>query len=292
MVLSMTGFGKSTAEFQSKKVDIEVKTLNSKTTDVRLKIPQHYREKEMEIRKILIQKLVRGKIEANITIVSDSGDEEYELNLSVIKKYASQLHNLSKDLDLPNAQVLAPILRMSNAVMPSKELVSEEEWQFSKKYINEAIDKVNNFRTIEGKSIYEDLKERVESILKLLEEIQPYEDERMLKVRAKLEKTLGELNKEMEVDRNRFEQELIYYLEKLDFSEEKVRLKQHCLYFLENLESTDSSIKGRTLNFICQEIGREINTLGSKAQFSSIQRVVIQMKDDLEKIKEQLANAL
>ena len=291
MLLSMTGFGRATASFEEKDISVEVRSLNSKFTDVRIKMPQNYRDKEPELRKILGDNIKRGKIELNLDITSPDGDESFALNGTLLKKYYRELTTIAEELNMPKSDLLPAILRLPNVVAPSGKEIKEEEWNAILEVLHEAIDNFTNFRTTEGKVLETDLILRINNIQKYLTAIPPFEEERVLKLRAKLLKNLEENFSKDRVDQNRYEQEVIYYLEKIDITEEKVRLGQHCKYFLEQLEEKAAS-KGRKLSFISQEIGREINTLGAKAYSSDIQKLVVKMKDDLEKVKEQIANSV
>jgi len=292
MLYSMTGFGRAESKLNDKKLSVEVKSLNGKSSDVRLKIPAYFREKELVIRQMISKSLIRGKIDAIVSISSESGDDEYGLNKDLFKKYYNELSSLKSELNIPEADVMSSILRIPNVIQAQENDLDEEEWDLTSKLIEEAISNLQNFRKTEGASLEKDLRHRVNSIASLLEKIEPFEKERMVVIKDRIRKNINEFfNNNANSDENRFEQEIFYYLEKLDINEEKIRLAQHCKYFIEQLDQEGIS-KGRKLNFISQEIGREINTIGSKAQFSAIQQIVVQMKDDLEKIKEQLLNTL
>ncbi len=291
MLLSMTGFGRATASFEEKDISVEVRSLNSKFTDVRIKIPQNYREKEPVLRKILGDKIKRGKIELNLDITSPDGDESFALNATLLKKYYRELTAIAEELNMPKSDLLPAILRLPNVVATSGKEINEEEWNVIQEVLHKALENFTSFRKEEGKVLETDLILRINNIQKYLTAIPPFEEERVVKLRAKLLKNLEENFSKDRVDQNRYEQEVIYYLEKIDITEEKVRLGQHCKYFLEQLEEKAAS-KGRKLSFISQEIGREINTLGAKAYSSDIQKLVVKMKDDLEKVKEQIANSV
>ena len=288
----MTGFGRAESKLHDKKFSVEVKSLNGKSSDVRLKIPAYFREKELVIRQMISSKLIRGKIDAIVSIASESGDDEYGLNKELFKKYYKELDGLKSELNIPEADIMASILRIPNVIQTQETDLNEEEWNVVSELIQSAVANLQNFRKTEGASLEKDLRHRVNSIATLLNQIEPFEKERMVVIKDRIRKNINEFfNNNANSDENRFEQEIFYYLEKLDINEEKIRLSQHCKYFIEQLEQEGIS-KGRKLNFISQEIGREINTIGSKAQFSAIQQIVVQMKDDLEKIKEQLLNTL
>jgi len=291
MLLSMTGFGRATTSFEDKDISIEVRSLNSKFTDIRIKMPQNYRAKEAEIRKILTDNIERGKIELNLDIVSADGEETFTLNKALLKKYYKELQSVTEELNIAKTDLIPAILRMPNVVSPSSKTVPEEEWLAITEVIANAIENFMIFRRDEGKAMEADLKLRIENIQGYLAAIPPFEEERVNRLRAKLMKNLEENFSKDRVDQNRYEQEVIYYLEKIDITEEKVRLGQHCKYFIEQIEEA-STLKGRKLSFISQEIGREINTLGAKAYSSDIQKLVVKMKDDLEKVKEQVANSV
>ena len=286
----MTGYGRSSNNFSEKSISIEVRSVNSKVTDIRFKMPYNYREKELDLRKIINDKADRGKIDVNINVKTLSGEDGFILNHSLIKQYYQELQKINHELALPTGDILATILRMPNVVGSDEEGVSEEEWEVIQKTLNEALSDFHNFRISEGKAMDEDVRNRIAAIRHLQTQILPHEAERIVKLRSRLTQNLAEFMQKENVDKNRFEQEVLFYLEKIDITEEKVRLEQHCKYFLEQMNDAKNTSKGRTLNFIAQEIGREINTMGSKAYSSDIQHFVVSMKDELEKIKEQLAN--
>jgi len=289
----MTGFGRAGTSFQNKSIQLEIKTLNSKVSDLRLKIPPNYKEKENEIRKIISEKTERGKIEFSLEIISGDLDDSFLLNSDLFKKYFFALQSLSSELkfDPQHTDFFQAILRLPNVVSTDSATVNDEEWDVFMTLLNDCLKHLHTYRETEGHAMEEDLKSKLNSILNLLREIQPYEDARLIKLKTKINQHLEEVVSVEQIDKNRFEQELVYYLEKLDINEEKVRLEQNCKHFFEVLASKDFQ-KGRKLNFISQEIGREINTLGAKANSSEIQKIVVNMKDELEKIKELLANVL
>ena len=290
MLLSMTGYGRVSHSFGEKTINIEIRSLNSKYTDIRLKIPQNYKEKETEFRKTLMERIQRGKIELALDVKSLQGDDGYGLNASLFKKYFKELKALNTELGIENGDLLQSILRLPNVVATAEEEIDPDEWKLVRKVLDEAMEKFDHFRKEEGKAMESDLIKRVKNISQLLKEIDPYEKERTDNLRQRLHQKLEEHLGKDKIDENRFEQEILFYLEKFDITEEKVRLAQHCKYFLEEL-AKKVTIKGRKLSFISQEIGREINTLGAKAYSSVIQRLVVEMKDELEKIKEQVANS-
>jgi len=291
MIKSMTGYGKSMADIPRKKITIEVKSLNSKQLDLNIRLPWLYREKETEIRNLISQKLDRGKIDLTVTLDVMDSEIVPSINKSVVKSYYNQIMDIAGELKIsPDNEILSSILRFPDALKTEKPELPEEEWIIVLEKINESIIQLDLYRSEEGKSLEDDLNGCIERILKFLDEIKYFEEERIKRIREKLLSSLYENINRENVDMNRFEQELIYYIEKLDFNEEKVRLKKHCDYFLEKLSSPPPN--GKILSFIAQEIGREINTIGSKANDASIQKLVVMMKDDLEKIKEQTLNIL
>lgn len=285
----MTGFGKAECVCQNQKLTVEIKSLNSKYFDVNLRIPNGFRDKELEIRNMLLSRLQRGKVEFSITI-DDKGDiSSYTINKALAKKYFDELKELSETIEILDfTEYLPLIMRLPDVMVTDKREIDEEEWKLLSIAIEKALDKVEEFRIDEGSSLLKDLEYRNKKILDLLEQVPPFEKQRMDILKQKIKKDLYELADQENIDKNRFEQELVYYLDRLDITEEKVRLKEHCKYFLETLGEKES--QGKKLGFITQEMGREINTLGSKASESNIQKLVVQMKDELEKIKEQLFN--
>lgn len=287
----MTGFGKTEFEINSKKITIEIKSLNSKQFDINTRIPQAYREKELDLRREINDTLIRGKIDFSIYVESLGEKGNAIINESVIKGYFSELSRLSSDLGVPvNDRLLEVIMRFPDAVRVNYETLDEEEWSIMHEHFQKALNQADSFRKQEGVAMETDLLKNVELIMKLLKEIEPFEQKRIDTIKSRLNENLDSLRLNGSVDVNRFEQELIFYLERLDFNEEKVRLSNHCRYFLDTLREPDSN--GRKLSFIAQEIGREINTIGSKANESNIQRIIVQMKDALERIKEQILNVL
>ena len=291
MIKSMTGYGKSECELALKKITVEVRSLNSKVLDVNTRIPGVYREKEIEIRRELSDRLIRGKVDFNIFAESLGVESNSAINSSMVKSYFNQLSEISKELNLPVTEfTLQIIMQLPEVVKTTRDELDENEWKIIVGAIREALDAMDNFRIQEGVSLFNDIIFNINTIKTLLEQIAPYELERTEKVKERILEGLKELSSPEGVDHNRLEQEMIFYLEKLDVNEEKVRLGNHCSYFLETLE-LDEPV-GKKLGFIAQEIGREINTLGSKANHTEMQKLVIGMKDALERIKEQLLNAL
>ncbi|CEN34954.1 YicC/YloC family endoribonuclease [Capnocytophaga cynodegmi] len=284
MIQSMTGFGKSVVSLADKHVSIEIKSLNSKSIDINTRIPLIYREKELEFRKILADELQRGKVDFSIFVENTNSQTSVKINENVVKSYIAQMKNI---VDGDTTELLKMAVRMPDALQTSVENISSDEFETISKHILLAISDLKKFRTEEGFVLKEDFTLRIQNIRDLLKDVEALDSERLILVRERLEKAIAEIRN---VDANRFEQELIFYLEKLDITEEKIRLKNHLDYFIETLNSGESN--GRKLSFIAQEIGREVNTLGSKANFSPMQQVVVQMKDELEKIKEQVSNVL
>lgn len=291
MIKSMTGYGKAECELKDRKVTIEIKSLNSKNLDIYTKIPGVYREKELEIRNSISKTLQRGKVE--IVLYYEVTDEKKgtSINSSVVKNYYEQLKSIATDLSIPESELfLQMALRLPDTLNIERDEIDPEDWKVINNTIQDAMKQLDNFRTQEGAYLKKDIEQRIKLIDKYKEEITPFEINRTEKIRTKLNESLISLNSDVEIDKNRFEQELIYYLEKLDITEEKVRLTNHCNYFTEMINEPESN--GKKLGFITQEIGREINTIGSKANDSDIQKYVILMKDELEKIKEQMLNIL
>ena len=291
MIRSMTGYGKAIAETPQKKITIETKSLNSKQLDLNAKLPWLYKEKEPEIRNLVSQMLDRGKIDISVyfDILEDEGVPV--INKSIVKNYYRQLKEIAGELEINiDDQILPIIMRLPDSLKTEKPELPEDEWAIVKKQIIGSINVLDLYRIEEGKSIETDLKKRISGILESLSAVETFEPGRIGKVREKLITILKDNNGTENLDKNRFEQELIFYLEKFDINEEKVRLKKNCEYFLETIETP--SPNGKILSFIAQEIGREINTMGSKANDASIQKLVVMMKDELEKIKEQTNNIL
>jgi uncharacterized protein (TIGR00255 family) len=285
MIYSMTGYGKSVLQLPTKKITIELKSLNSKSLDLNTRMPSIYREKELDIRKILADTLERGKIDFSIFIEVTAEDTSTQINVPVVKQYINQL---KKVVDGDELELLKMAVRFPDALNTVREEIDEDEWKAIENEITKAIDALTNYRLNEGKVLEEDFNVRITIINELLEKVIAMDPERIEGVRERLLKGVEELKEKY--DENRFEQELVYYIEKFDITEEKVRLKNHLNYFLESMNSADSN--GKKLGFISQEMGREINTIGSKSNYAPMQQLVVQMKDELEKIKEQLLNVL
>lgn len=291
MIKSMTGFGKHTVEVKNNVITIEIRTLNSKQLDLNLRSPINYKENELEARNLVSNLLQRGKIDVNINIEHKSAENAPAINTELAKHYYQELNSLSRKLgvDAPS-NYLEMILKMPDVLATQQEEIDPEEWQLILDGLSAACKSVDNFRTQEGKLIEEEFITRIKVITDLLEKVAPFENERGAKVKERIQTNLNSLSLDNQPDQNRLEQEMIYYIEKLDISEEKSRLKKHCDYFVETLQDKDA--QGKKLGFISQEIGREINTLGAKANDVNIQKIVVLMKDELEKIKEQLFNIL
>ncbi len=287
----MTGYGKAECELAQKKITIEVKSLNSKVLDVNTRIPGVYREKEIDIRRELSEKLIRGKVDLSLFSESLGVESNSAINSAMVKGYFNQLSQISNELGLPVSEVtLQIIMQLPEVVKTTRDELDENEWKLILRAIREALNALDIFRVQEGMSLYNDIILNLNTITNLLEQITPYELERTTRVKDRILDGLKDLSSPEGVDHNRLEQEMIFYLEKLDINEEKVRLSNHCSFFLETIELNEPV--GKKLGFIAQEIGREINTLGSKANHTEMQKLVIGMKDALERIKEQLLNAL
>lgn len=288
MIQSMTGYGKAVLQLPTKKVTIEIKSLNSKSLDLNVRIPSHYKEKELTVRKKLASALVRGKVDFSIYIEMTSDETSTTVNLGVVQAYMQQLKNVFPQGDGNDVELLKMAVRMPDALKTDREELDDNEWQLIDDSITTAIREIVQYRTDEAASLEIDFKERIKNIQTYLEEVKALDGDRVENVKIRLKKAIDDLK--VDLDENRFEQELIYYLEKLDINEEKVRLANHLDYFLQTLASEDSN--GKKLGFIVQEMGREINTTGSKANFAPMQKAVIQMKNELEQIKEQILNVL
>jgi len=285
MIYSMTGYGKSVVQLPTKKITIELKSLNSKNFDLNARMPSLYREKELFIRKQMAKELVRGKIDFSIYLETTAEDTSTKINTPVVKQYIKQLQEIEEGKAI---ELLKMAVRFPDALNTVREEINETEWTVIQNEINKTIKRIINYRADEGKALKNDFDKRILNIADLLEQIIVMDPERIEGVRERLKKGVEELKEKY--DENRFEQELVYYIEKYDITEEKVRLKNHLEYFTSALNSKESN--GKKLGFIVQEIGREINTIGSKSNYAPMQKLVVQMKDELEKIKEQLLNVL
>lgn len=292
MILSMTGYGKAVVTYKQKKINVEIKSLNSKALDLSTRIAPLYREKEMEIRKLIAKVLERGKVDFAIWIDQDAATDATPINSALIENYYHQIKDLSERLGIPEPTDWFQILvRMPDVTLKTdNEALSDEEWEAAKTAIRQALDHLVEFRTQEGAALQKKFNEKVDNIEKLLHSIDAYEESRVPKIKAKLIEELKQIP-EVQYDKNRLEQELIYYIEKLDISEEKQRLANHLKYFRETMNESGHGV-GKKLGFIAQEMGREINTTGSKSNQAEMQNIVVKMKDELEQIKEQVLNAL
>lgn len=290
MIQSMTGYGKSVAELPNKKITVEVKSLNSKQLDISTRLPYIYKEKDISVRNTVSRKLNRGKIDLNINVETISKNVSTKINHDILKQYLQDLKPLVAEIGVsePNDWI-STLLQLPDVMKQEIEELDEDEWAVIEKAIDNSLEGVIEFRLQEGAMLKNILSEKIENIRQLLIEIEPYESERLEKVKSKITEGLTNLEN-ADYDKNRFEQEMIYYIEKLDVSEEKNRLSNHLDYFIETMN--DEVSQGKKLGFITQEIGREINTLGSKSNHSEMQRIVVQMKDELEQIKEQILNIL
>ena len=291
MILSMTGFGKSVVSLAGKKITAEIKSLNSKQLDLLVKLPQSYREKELELRNEVSRSLERGKVELFVTTELSEETSAVNINISIVSSYKSQIEKLSEELSIPLPNDwYATLLRLPDVMKSdSSDVVADEEYDALFKTVNQAINALMDFRKQEGDRLYHFFAEKISNIRKLLSEVEPYEKERVEKIKARIQDSLSKLDA-VDYDRNRLEQELIYYIEKLDINEEKLRLTNHLDYFMETLDNGHG--QGKKLGFISQEMGREINTLGSKSNHAEMQRIVVKMKDELEQIKEQVLNVM
>lgn len=288
----MTGYGKAVVTYKQKKINVEIKSLNSKALDLSTRIAPLYREKEMEIRKLIAKVLERGKVDFAIWIDQDAAADATPINSALIENYYHQIKDLSERLGIPEPTDWFQILvRMPDVTLKTdNEALSDEEWEAAKTAIRQALDHLVEFRTQEGAALQKKFNEKVDNIEKLLHSIDVYEESRVPKIKAKLIEELKQIP-EVQYDKNRLEQELIYYIEKLDISEEKQRLANHLKYFRETMNESGHGV-GKKLGFIAQEMGREINTTGSKSNQAEMQNIVVKMKDELEQIKEQVLNAL
>ena len=285
MVLSMTGYGKATAQLPGKKITVEVRSLNSKTNDINIRVPQFYREKELEVRELITTRMVRGKIDFGMYAELTGEEDAPKVNKPLVLSYIRQLEEIKRETGI-QGDSLAVAMRMPDVMRTEKDELTDDEWANVLAVINEAISQHYKFRKQEGESLKADFEGRIEAIREALKQVEPFEQSRMVTVKERLMKNLEGIA----VNKDRFEQELIFYIEKLDINEEKIRLSNHLDYFLEVMNSEEEA--GKKLGFITQEIGREINTLGSKANHAEIQKLVVQMKEELERIKEQVLNTL
>ena len=291
MILSMTGYGKAVVTYKEKKINVEVKSLNSKTLDLSVRIAPLYREKEMEIRQTVAKATERGKVDFSIWIEKDNVVDATPINASLLDNYYHQIKEISAKTGIPEPQDwYATLLRMPDVLTKTDvEVLEDGEWEAARKAIDEALQQLCDFRKQEGAALQKKFTEKIDNIAELLKSIEPYEKSRVEKIRSKIVDGLKNIS-EVDYDKNRLEQELIYYIEKLDISEEKQRLANHLKYFRETMDEGHG--QGKKLGFIAQEMGREINTTGSKSNQAEMQNIVVKMKDELEQIKEQVLNAL
>ena len=292
MIKSMTGYGRAESGDGERKYTIEIKTINSKQFDLQMRIPALFKEKELELRTFLLQRLERGKVELTIQVDASQTAENFTINKALAHRYFEEIRQLQRELNLDEKQnVVDVILRLPEVVQPAPEVLADDTWHVVRSAVDEAAEHCDQSRQNEGRLLQADFELRIGLIQDYLQKIEPFEVARIERIREKLRKDLEKYFETQNIDQNRFEQEIIYYLEKIDITEEKVRLKQHCNYFMQTVKENNTS-GGKKLNFISQEVGREINTIGSKASDYEMQRLVVQMKDELEKVKEQLFNIL
>lgn len=291
MIQSMTGYGKAIVTYKEKKINVEIKSLNSKSLDLSTRIAPLYREKEMEIRQQVSSALERGKIDFSIWIEKDIANEVNPINSNIVEHYYQQIKQIAKTTGIPEPlDWFQTIVRLPDITLKTEiEVLKDEEWNMAKQAIEEALQNLISFRQQEGAALQNKFNEKINNIARLLQEIEPYEKMRVEKIRTRIVDGLEQIPN-AEYDKNRLEQELIYYIEKLDISEEKQRLANHLKYFRDTMNETTPN--GKKLGFIAQEMGREINTTGSKSNLAEMQNIVVQMKDELEQIKEQVLNAL
>lgn len=292
MILSMTGYGKAVVAYKEKKINVEVKSLNSKSLDLSARIAPLYREKEMEIRRLLAQKLERGKVDFSLWVEKESTVDATPINAALVENYYKQIKAISASTGIPEPEDwFTTLLRLPDVTAKTEvEVLDDEEWEVAQQAINEAIEKLTEFRKQEGAALQKKFTEKINNIANLLKSIEPFEKSRVPKIREKIIDGLKQIP-EVDYDKNRLEQELIYYIEKLDINEEKQRLTNHLKYFHETMKESGHGV-GKKLGFIAQEMGREINTTGSKSNQAEMQNIVVKMKDELEQIKEQVLNAL
>ena len=292
MILSMTGYGKAVVAYKEKKINVEVKSLNSKSLDLSARIAPLYREKEMEIRRLLAQKLERGKVDFSLWVEKESTVDATPINAALVENYYKQIKAISASTGIPEPEDwFTTLLRLPDVTAKTEvEVLDDEEWEVAQQAINEAIEKLIEFRKQEGAALQKKFTEKIDNIANLLKSIEPFEKNRVPTIREKILDGLKQIP-EVDYDKNRLEQELIYYIEKLDINEEKQRLTNHLKYFHETMKESGHGV-GKKLGFIAQEMGREINTTGSKSNQAEMQNIVVKMKDELEQIKEQVLNAL
>ncbi|WP_027420035.1 YicC/YloC family endoribonuclease [Crocinitomix catalasitica] len=289
MLQSMTGFGKASGISKNKKITVEIKSLNSKNLDLFVKMPSEYKQNEIELRKIISSAADRGKVECSIQVEMVGKSTSNKINTEVLDAYYHQLSQIAEKLDLKNENLLPTLMRMPDIFTTEQVDIDPDEWDFIVKLVHEAVEGLIEFRNQEGALLYDEFKIRIDNIKAAFAQLPQYENDRIESIKERIKNNLLE-QVGVKIDQNRFEQELIFYIEKFDVSEERHRLENHLNYFMETLDATSS--KGKKLGFITQEIGREINTLGSKSYHVEMQKLVVEMKDELEKIKEQVLNSL
>lgn len=290
MLYSMTGFGRAKKNFEKQVITVEIKSLNSKGLDIRTRLAAQYQSKEIELRKKVQEAVVRGKVDIVLSVES-IGDTDYKIDQNAFQNYYNQLNELTGAYGLPQGDILYTVTRLPGVIVQNTDEVDETLWEEVLETLDQAIENFNSFRIEEGAAMLKDIELRIENVAQLLEQVEPFEANRLEKMRTRLLTNLEQAQLNGKIDDNRFEQEMTYFLDKFDLTEEKIRLSQHCVYFKEIIGNKDNS-KGKKLGFILQEMGREINTLGSKANSADLQRIVVQMKDEADKVKEQLANIL
>ncbi len=289
---SMTGYGKVTKSRNGKNIEVEIRSLNSKTLDVHTKLPLALNSKDLDIRAMIAAGLERGKVDLNITLTTDATEDNLRINEQLLEAYFRKTVEIARKfgVEIDQSLLLTTLLRFPDVQKVEQEEEIEDEWELTREAVEESIKQLNEFRIQEGQNLKNDFIKRVNLILSYLDEVEPLANARVGIIKERILQRFEELKGTVDVDSNRLEQELIFYIEKLDITEEKVRLRNHCRYFIENIDADEST--GKKLGFIAQEMGREINTLGSKANDAEIQKIVVKMKDELEKIKEQVLNIL
>ena len=290
MIRSMTGYGKAEGVIANRKYSVEIRSLNSKQFDLNARIPAIFRDKEMQLRKLLRSRVVRGKCDFFLSYETDASESKHEINTDLVKSYISQLENIADESNQKPHDLLAIAIKMPEALHHSREELNEDVWSKVEEMIGEALDAFDNFREVEGASIEKDFKAGISMISEVSNNLDPLLESRLKRIRTRIKTNLDEMIDSSKIDENRFEQEVLFYIEKTDVAEERSRLSAHCEHFEDVLKNGVG--QGKKLGFIAQEIGREINTLGSKANDADIQRLVVRMKDELEKIKEQVLNVL
>ncbi len=286
----MTGYGKAEGVVENKKISVEVRSLNGKFLDCSLRVPGLYRQKEMLVRSKAAKEVVRGKVDISISYESLEGEQNFFINTGLLKNYYKGLSEVSTELNISEENILGTLMKMPEVMRSEKQKLSEGEWSGIDKLIDEALVSFNSFRLAEGDILQKEVEGRINEIISLLVQVEPFESERIETIKTRIRKNIDDIVSKDGFDKNRFEQELIFYMERFDITEEKVRLKAHCEHFIKTMN--EEQAQGKKLGFISQEIGREINTLGSKANHAEMQKIVVQMKDELEKIKEQALNIM